>query len=341
MRRAIIHFGMPKTGTSSIQDSLFSTAELDLEYLNFGKPNSSGAVINMFSIHPEFHARSIKLGLSVEDVNRLGQKHLDSLRRQLRTSSKELFVLSAECIYHMKECELRALRDEFAAHVDAVHAVGYIRSPVSYAESAFQQQVKYNFTKELDFTKLLPRYALKLSKFDSVFGKDNVTLRLFDPERFLDKSIVKDFCRYMEVEGFDPKREVRSNEALSQQATALLFAFNRYCGEITPSQTSMRRRRQLVASLSELSGPKLRFRGKKLEQCLDGFRRDLQWIQERMGISFPYEAKNDKSGITCEEDMFVYSTQTINWLIKRSQVAKSEVGVPSPQDVAELVSTLH
>ena len=67
MNHCIFHIGMHKTGTSSIQESLYyGLRDPSFLYFGFGEPNGSRGLKTLFGDDPEFHIMNRKMGLSGE-----------------------------------------------------------------------------------------------------------------------------------------------------------------------------------------------------------------------------------------------------------------------------------
>ena len=152
-RRCVIHFGMNKTGSSSIQESLFRYAENlpDWHYLHVGSANLSEAIATAFSDHPTQYHTNRKRGLNESEVNARAQEIRSKLMAQLQASTKLGLLLSAEYISAISHAGLLCLVDWLAGQVDDIQAVGYIRAPGSFAASAFQQRVKGGRVNQLEW----------------------------------------------------------------------------------------------------------------------------------------------------------------------------------------------
>ena len=163
MRRCIVHFGMPKTGSSSIQATLFGReGDRALRYLHAGAANGSGMLATAFMANPgRFHVNR-KLGLDSETVAQRQQDLLAALERQLDVPA-DLYLLSGESLSNFRAPDLRNLVRWLSRRVDRVEAVGYIRPPRAFMESAFQQNVK-STEAHLDFAHLYPDYRERFER---------------------------------------------------------------------------------------------------------------------------------------------------------------------------------
>lgn len=55
LRRCVVHHGMPKTGSTSLQSFLgFDLQDSSYRYLGFGQVNGSNALCTLFADNPEY-----------------------------------------------------------------------------------------------------------------------------------------------------------------------------------------------------------------------------------------------------------------------------------------------
>ena len=58
--------------------------------------------------------------------------------------------------------------------------VAYVKRPISFMQSAFQQRIKTNLRRLDVASGLWPKYRDRLEKMDEIFGRENVDLHVFD-----------------------------------------------------------------------------------------------------------------------------------------------------------------
>jgi len=140
-----------------------------------------------------------KIGTDQNTLQNLKKELTEKLLIEMDTDS-ENFLISAEWLNleYMGLSQIRYLRDLIVRYADNILVVGYIRSPKSYMESSFQQQVKTKKA-QFDLHSLYPRYRQRLEKFDEVFGKENVLFWKFDPSNLLNSCVIQDFCSRLNI----------------------------------------------------------------------------------------------------------------------------------------------
>ena len=336
---------MHKTGSSSIQRSL--AERLDdpgFRYVTTGVANSSGGIAIGFLHDPATYQGSRKTGMSDSQLEQRRQIIRQRLSAQLRRDGTPgaTALLSAEYISAMKAGDFSNLCDFFAAHGYAVTAVGYIRSPKSYMESAFQQRVQGGFN-AFEIPRVYPYYRNHFEKFDAVLGRQRVRFWYFDPSSFTGNCVVQDFCRRLGIT-FHPENVVRTNEGLSRSAVSLLYAYRRFGPEFGVGPTVIRENLLLSQQVAQLRGPKLRFHSSLVAPVLEEQRDDVAWMEERLGTSISEDLTRDDDGaIRSEQELLVFVPEALQWLAQQLGPDYIEKCHPqmAPDEVADWMHLLR
>lgn len=310
----ILHFGLPKTGSSSIQQSLAQHLnDARFHYVNLGNPNASTAVATMFKAEPaSFHLHA-KRNANAEELESLRDRFRRRLRRELRKARGRTAIISAEAASGLDEAELHRLCEVVAEQGGAVTAVGYVRDPRGYMESTFQQQVRGGDDCALVEGARLD-YRARIEKFDNVLGRDHVRLWQFDPLQFPDGCVVQDFCNRLGI-SFNRTDVVRANEGLPLPALKLLYAYRRFGPGYGSGPTAVRENVLLIQQLRDCAGPKLRLHAELVDPLVEGQRDEIEWVESRLGRHFvePVGA-GDESAIHSEDDLLDFAPDSLQWL---------------------------
>lgn len=97
------------------------------------------------------------------------------------------------------------------------------------------------------------------------------------------------------------------NEGLSLAACALLFA-QRNLGEgfVQGFNGAPAKNNKFIASLYSLPGKPLKFKRSLVEPLFENWRADLEWMEERLGVSLADMPEEDTpDAIGCTEDLLV------------------------------------
>lgn len=338
MSRLVIHIGMPKTGSSSIQETLFAKGgHGDFRYAALGVANQGGKLRSYFSADPyawSGHRAAGRRSEQVKAFNEAVGREVSAVKDQGGQQ-----VISGEDLYHLNEEALTRLHDAFREAFDRVDILGYVRPPGSFMASAFVQYVKNHGQASLDISKLWPRYRRKLEKFDRVFGREHVTLRPFAAETLADGDVVQDFCHFLGAP-INPAEIRRVNESLSLEATAALFVYRREgpCYQPYPGKAADNNR--LVEMLASFGERKLRFADSLVAPVMEREAADLEWIESRLGQPLRDAGSTDADAITCEQALFDVAEESQEALAAFVREQAQQVN-PTPQQIANWMEKLR
>ncbi|WP_419910001.1 hypothetical protein [Hoeflea sp.] len=274
----ILHVGMPKTGTTSIQQSLEDYDDGCIRYARLDVCNHSAAIASVFSDTPEDYHKHVKRGLDASEVGAYRQEMLRKLEAEFRTGRQKL-VISGEGICVLERHDIVRMHRYFQERADRRTVFAYIREPLSFASSRFQQQVKGG----RGYPEIIaPEYQLKFEKFLDVFGTENVFFIKFDPREFRGGSVVYDFCDRSGIPG-GALQDTAANESFSSEATKLLYIFNRYG---VPSSGGMElagaRRKLMLCLAAHFEGQKFIVPHDELFRSIN--LSDVDWMESICGF---------------------------------------------------------
>lgn len=343
MASCIVHIGMHKTGSTSIQQSLNGYSDCSCLYARIGNDaNHSLAIFSLFSDHPEKHplhgGKNSNIGAVRDYVNRMHKE----LKRAILAANGRSLILSGEDITTLRQAELIKLRDYFKKHFGEIVVVGYVRPPAEYMASAFQERVKGGSVINLKLEQTYPQFRRIFSKFDHVFGRNNVKLWKFDPKFFPSGCVVQDFCKRLGID-FPVKRISRANDSLSRQAVTFLFIYRKF-GKAYNAETMMGGEGHRLGKLLEATGrDKFRFSPDILLPELKKNRADIEWMEARLGQPLNELLNDHQPGdVRDESDLLHVSPLMFDGLLKllgnhAPNIHRNE----TPQEIALLVHALR
>ena len=343
MRQMVLHFGMPKTGSSSIQNTLYrANLGPDWEYAKLGGPNHSSPIqfaffrdLSRFGPLFRFPVRSDRARLKLKDEQRT------RFVSALESCTSENLIVSAEVLKRLAPDELNDFNETCLASGFRVRAVGYLRNPKSSIESIFQQRYKTGHSPNLKrLQSVYPRYEKSLGQFEEVFGKGNVSYWLYETETLTEKCVVKDFLFRL---GIKPEQVVfvRINESLSLPGFRFLYTYRRF-GPEQPSRHVMLGRVKLFETLGSLKGPKLSFSKELIDPIIEKNREDIGWANRKLGTPFlsPRDADGSPGCVNSETDLLNYDPESIRWLADSINKSYTDY-TGDPVQVAKWMHTLH
>ena len=301
--RVVVHAGMHKTGSSSIQQT-FVAHEVPGWYYPALTPtgNHSRVWITLFEDEPERTPANALAGLTAAELARRGARWRAELGEELAAGDRHLLI-SAERVSKTSPVAAARARDWLGRWFPDITLIAYVRPPVSFMASAFQQVVNARGEDRIGGRGFWPEYRERFEKLDAVFGRENVRLKLYDPTTLLGGDVVLDLARELGV-ALSPEQVVRANESVSLEATALVFVQRRWGhGFVGGFRGAPRMNNDFVASLSQIGSSKLAFSPELVGPWLEENRSDVEWIEERLGCAVLDAPPTSGRLVSSEDDL--------------------------------------
>lgn len=340
IEEAIVHVGMHKTGSSSIQETLSQLPMQNVEYLSLGSANHSGFFATVLADNPERYHGHARNSRSTAQVQALKESYTQRLNNVLKTTEKPRILISAEYLSRPDEegKELEYLKDILLNYCKNIRVIGYVRPPVGYLQSAFQQRLKGGKSLTFNLHSGYPDYYKRFSRMDSIFGKENVELVAFGKDSLQNGDVVQDFSHRIGIE-LQPEQIVRTNESLSLEATALLYTFRRFDGKAAAYKGFNKDNSLLIELLTALGSQKLAFSESAVMPVLESNRKDIDWMSERLGVSILDRPSNSPQAIGCEDDLF--KVADANRMAIWQLLQQAEPLTHDPRSIARLIDQLQ
>ena len=292
-RSLVLHIGMPKTGSSSIQAALEGYDDGTTAYLAIGSSNHSELARTL--VYDSAGPPPDRLPQFAASTDELAARRRRLIRRldAFAALNRPQSIFSAESLYHMKRPGFDRICGILGRRFGRIRVIGYLRTPRSFVESSFQQKIK---TGRPEFRLDDPRYRDKLEKLATAPNVVSVSLRAFDRGRLTDGNVVTDFLGQLGPLHRPITVSLERNTALSAEATALLFVLNRIEPEPADADRDrLKARLALAEALQDLPGSRLRLSAAVLAP-LD-LERDLDWLRATWGVEL---AEPDPTGPATE-----------------------------------------
>lgn len=341
----ILHLGMPKTGTSSIQDSLFlGLDDPRFQFVSLGYSNAGPVLAAVFATRPEQFWLFREKGLSGSRFRRVRLAHEVRLRRALRRARSRSItpILSAETSWRMDPSELGRIRDFLAQEGFAARVVVYLRPIKSWLESQFQQNLKWQPTgggfgwpspqsREAIFGAgpgAAPGpcdYVRKLEGLERVFGRSRLTVRPFVRRELAGGCAVRDFCAVAGID-LDPRSIVRTNESLGADACRILNAYDLFArAGANPSVADVT---LLVECLAEFEDAPFRFHSEVVAPFADEIESQIAAVRARFGVDLAEDlrAADDGPCLRSESDLLRFSREALDQLAALTGAGRIEAG---------------
>jgi hypothetical protein len=306
--KIIIHAGMHKTGSSSIQSHFGNTQYDGLTYARWRTVNHSGLFVLLFQDPDKaahFHGFRALGSEYCSMLPQLRSEWTASLIDDMNSLGDNTLLFSGECI-SSAGIGGRAnprMAEFFRRWTTDITVVAYVRGPRSYAVSAFQQRLKASL-RRLDLTEVCRDYRGSISQLDDVYGAPSVLLKPYARKLLINGDVVQDFAAFLQLK-MNETPEVESNTTLSAEATALLYVQRRLGkGFVKGFPKAFQANRLFINSLRPVGGSKMGFADSLWNPVWEAKKVDLDWIEKRMGQPLPDAHGPGEVEIASEQDLF-------------------------------------
>ncbi|MHB8788692.1 MAG: sulfotransferase domain-containing protein [Desulfobulbaceae bacterium] len=245
--KVIFHIGTEKTGTSSIQTFLNKNRSVLKQHGYYflwstGEKNSRHLpAVCLRDDRPDDFLRTLLID-TLEKRKEYKQRVVGKLREEIKSLPAGIHTIIASSEhFHSRisfEDEVQNLKSLFMEFTDDFKIICYLREQVDTAISLFTTSLFYGgkpglehfvesiCTEENDYF----NYYRFIKKWEKVFLKDNISLRIFSRDDFVDGNLLEDFlCQIGAHDISDFDRNIpRENESLNHLGQCLARAVNRH-----------------------------------------------------------------------------------------------------------------
>lgn len=293
--RVILHIGMPKSGTTALQNTLRANRKLLLKHgiiypAGGGLPANHNILVVPFlsagklpRIFREIYKDKPEQRL--EDVLQV----IRGVADQARKKGAHTVILSGEMLFKaLTEENVDQLRSMLLSIGDRITVVAYVRHPAKFYLSMAQQAIKASFRipqpKGRGFRKILESYARV---------GDEMIVNAYDRDMLHGGDITQDFCK--KVLGFEDNllgqlTAVLSNETMTAEGMDILLRYRKHAckdknGIFTADSNLVGKViREIDPEIPNFARPVLN------PEIVEGIVRssvDLPWLRDTWNIEFP------------------------------------------------------
>lgn len=291
MKPAIyIHIGMHKTGTTSIQATFYANRRRllrhDINYFGIAE-NHSQTLFPLFCDRPHAYIKNRRSGIDTEaKAARKNAATAYTLRRSLEKNRCSRFVISGEALSALSPAGVARLKATLAPYAAQMRIVAYLREPYGYMTSAVQQRLRDGETYEDLIAKPpLPNYRKRLSGYFESFGREQIEIRVFDPEHFAGADLIADFLTAIDAPAALARElpALRRNVALSLEAAWLMNAANKRYRRHSAAAPNPALFADLPELLAAIPGQRFALPPKVYAAAAPVIDEDLAWLHRQLG----------------------------------------------------------
>ncbi|MBU4180923.1 MAG: hypothetical protein KJ565_04450 [Gammaproteobacteria bacterium] len=344
MKKIVLHVGMHKTGSTSIQASLAGYRDGVFEYATLPpvvKAEREHAYNHSFLINTAFDKDSkrvgmlLRVGVVANDFDRVRVQCRDALEACLRASEAEVLILSAETITNFDLESTQELGVMLRQYASDIQVYAYVRDPFDYVKAITQEAIKWGHAGD----HLHPlSYRNNFDHIEDVFGAENVSYRLYRREKLLNGDVIADFASWIGLKK-DPAHRLEANATLSTDAVRCIYALNNYPMFSSGSGLLQSSWRELVGVLGQLFPGRFEMPARLVAREIDVW--DMAWMEARLGQSLqlpPYSEQDMEC--TGLKDWLGRTTPGMLTTIRRELTSRG-AEVPENASLGELLFQLY
>ncbi len=239
-KRLVLHIGMIKTGSTSIQYSMGESRSALLKHnINYPsiRPFNHVATFPPLFIDDPTKSFGFRRALKPsEDKDVKVRSYRETWIREFESCKQDNFIISAEDLglpFFRKKAV--ALVKEFVEpYFEEVSVIVYVRHYDTFIASHVQEVVKNGDRRDIReivnrFMDCPPQlsYRKSISKWIDVFGRENIIVKPFDPNVFYKRSLLADFFQALGLPANDISiPEVITNVSIGKNAVIFINKFN-------------------------------------------------------------------------------------------------------------------
>ncbi|HET6378410.1 MAG TPA: hypothetical protein VFG05_08925 [Methylocella sp.] len=291
--KGYLHIGMPKTATTSIQNTLYSHRDHLLAKGRILYPaldaNLTTPLCSMFLENPQKHVTNRLI--SKEDLPGIISGYFAALESDLKRSGFDTIVFSAEGLANLRAPEISRLKDWLYGFCHDWTILFWARHPVGWTTSNIQQILKSGLPLEsIPVCHNLPNYKGRLTHWIKLFGKETIQLSNFDEIITQPGGAVAHFARQIGLDAHITDLLVREqqheNMSMSHECAELLSALNRLRPMIVDNKLGLQRTGRELELFMQIPGRKFELSPAARAEIRELSRSDVAWLNETFGVSY-------------------------------------------------------
>ena len=287
-KRAIVHIGIDKTGTTTIQGTLFRAkrrlqAEARILYPSIAANQS----IYLGTIFRDKAPPILQLvepeATDERSIARSREKFRASLEADMANPDWNTLVISAESLCDFYPKAIDCFIGWLAEYVSDITVVAYVRHPVDWTRSVLQERLKAGETLDQLYDNMRrPNWQQRFTPWLEAVGFERFRLVSFDEAR-ANEGIMAAFCDAANL----PRETIlslapikSSNESMSLEAALLLDSLNRQRPLFVEGKLSPERRWRGTNVIRFVPGNRFYLSAEHAAKARADNRSDLEWLNK-------------------------------------------------------------
>jgi hypothetical protein len=340
-----VHFGVRKTGSSSIQETLYRNdgQRFGYHYPDLKLANGSLAVSQAFVAAERLVKRKLADDVTAAETQR--DRVLQMLAHALAAGHVDRpTILSAESIASFDPEALKRLDDFARSHSRNHRYIGYLREPASFEKSAFQETVKRQAPRAAWLNPDAPPEALRsdqhkvVMQLDELVGRQNVLAFAFDRRSFPQGDVVRHFLQQVGVRD-DGLKISRANDGLSLLAVKLLYIYRTLLAAHDHDLKSGTTLEPFLADVGGLGGQSFALHPEVSQRILAANQPLLDWSAARLDRPLQAPTLQEDGGVRSEQDLLTVTPDETQLFADHAK--GHGFALSTAPDLAEIAATMH
>lgn len=307
LNKVYLHVGMQKTATSSIQQSLSSNKEfLKQNFILYPSSWSNWHVNEIGALLYEEQEEQRRNILHRQNFSQIDRNNIiEKLKKEVLNCDCESLVISAESIILYSKDGLTKLKDIIQNDLNIKNIVIIIstRNIVDFMNSYVQHLIKSSF--RVEYSELVKKtiYENQITKFEKVFGQENLIVYSFEEAKKHLFGVVGYFFEKIGIckEKVKEIKIIKTNEGISELACDMINYVNTIEPLVDNDKVSSRRKIGDTKLLQKLSGKKFVIDEMYQKSFLKNSLLDAQWLKLNYGIDYKSTAIIKKNKLQISE----------------------------------------
>lgn len=294
-KRLILHAGLPKTATTSIQNAIFRCREILFAetgiYYPGTAPNHTNDLCTAFLDDPRSHISNKMAGLTdLDQLKSIAANIRSSFEAEIAKSAPETILFSAEGFSNLSHSELGKFRDWALNLADEISVIYIVRNPLRYVTSVVQQHLKGGeVLEDMYQNPPMPNCKGRINNAIAAFGREAVSVHTFEdmvkcPDGVTGFFLDKIGAPKSKANEAILKAQTFENESLSHEAALILSSLNRQRPAFVNGQRGERRTLSELGLIQNIKGRKFYLPDDVRKNVVDLSMADIAWLEENFGI---------------------------------------------------------
>ena len=309
--KCYIHIGMHKTGSSSIQETFcgekFKSGKI--KYFPILGPNHGVGFKKLFP-----HIRSTEELRKLEFESSLPLLKENIYMNLIYKTAKELE--NENIFFSGEDFSNTSYVVDLVNHIFPNHEIElicYVRNPIDFASSGFQQKVKgngYNLTQKINFNNIIPDYRKKFEPYVKNNKISKLHIKEYKRSNLIGGDVIDDIAKIMKLEPNEYDKVI-SNESADGIVIAYTFLLKsskiyKAATKVLNNKLVSKTNQKFLKIFESNKSPKIILCGKKLNEAIKEKKDSIKWIEDYLCTKFKDTVNQDKDAfyINDEYDIF-------------------------------------